>query len=319
MPRLHCVLRKLQQAVEFIIPISFCLLLGTVPASYASEVETGATPSTIETVQFASKALDAQRTFNILLPTDYATSTKRYPTLYLLHGYGDTHTAWSLMTNLTGYAAKLDLIIVMPDAGKSFYVNSVSDPKARFEDFIVKDLIAYVDSHYRTIPLPRCRAIAGLSMGGYGATFLGLKHYKDFAAIGSFSGAVGFAHFVQADEAKMTKEDRDREKRVLSLCGPMGSPERSACDPYTLLEKIPVTDVPALFIACGGQDFLLAQNREWVDFLSKKKISYDYREVSPRIHSWEFWDEQIQEYFGFLKGLKGFSNLERTHAPMPAR
>ena len=77
--------------------------------------------------------------------------------LYLLHGLGDDHTAWSLMTNLSGYAAQHGILIVMPDGGRSFYVNSAADPKAKFEDLIIKDLIPYVDSHFRTIPLPRAR------------------------------------------------------------------------------------------------------------------------------------------------------------------
>ena len=157
---------------------------------------------------FKSEALGAERWFNILLPTDYETSTNRYPVLYLLHGFGDDHTAWSYMTNLSGYAARHKMIIVMPDAAKSFYVNSASDPKAKFEDFIVKDLIPYVDANYRTIPLRRSRAVAGLSMGGYGAAFLGLKHYKKFAAIGSFSGAIGISRGIpEGRQADNTQRD----------------------------------------------------------------------------------------------------------------
>ncbi len=98
------------------------------------------------------------------------------------------------MTNLTSYAADRKVIIVMPDGGVSFYINAAGDEKAKFEDFIVKDLVAFTDRVLRTIPLPRARAIAGLSMGGYGAAYLGLKHARRYAAIGAFSGAIGFAN-----------------------------------------------------------------------------------------------------------------------------
>ncbi len=69
------------------------------------------------------------------------------------------------MTNLSGYAARHIQIVVMPDASNSWYVNAAADPKARFEDYIVKDLIAYVDSHYRSVPLPRARASGGAFHG----------------------------------------------------------------------------------------------------------------------------------------------------------
>jgi S-formylglutathione hydrolase FrmB len=150
--------------------------------AFAAEVEKSVAAKNVATVRFRSESLGEERAMNVLLPVDYETSTNRYPVLYLLHGLGDNNTAWSFMTNLSGYAAAYPLIVVMPDAGRSFYINSAADPKARFEDFIVKDVVEYVDSHYRTVPLRRARAIAGLSMGGYGATYLGslseIERYK---------------------------------------------------------------------------------------------------------------------------------------------
>ena len=131
----------------------------------------------------------------------------------------------------------------MPDAGRSFYVNSAADPKAKFEDFIIKDLIPYVDSHFRSIPLPRARAVAGLSMGGYGAAFLGLKHYRRFAAIGSFSGAVGIARDATAANPANAEAER-RTKELQGLFGPAGSPDRAARDPFALLEKVPPAEMP---------------------------------------------------------------------------
>jgi S-formylglutathione hydrolase FrmB len=219
--------------------------------------------------------------------------------LYLLHGLGDDHTAWSFMTNLSGYATAHDILVVMPDAGRSFYVNSASDPKARFEDFIVKDLIPYVDSHFRSIPLPRARAVAGLSMGGYGAAFLGLKHYRRFAAIGSFSGAVGIARSAAAPNPANAEAEK-RTKELQGLFGSSGSAERAARDPFALLEKVPPAEMPLIYIACGGQDFLVSQNRDFVQLLAQKKIPYEYREVSPRVHSWDFWDDQISIFLAML-------------------
>jgi S-formylglutathione hydrolase FrmB len=285
------------------------LLCGWTGPSWASEVSEGVTGANITTETLTSKSLDKDVAFNVLLPADYETSTRRYPTLYLLHGYGDTHTAWSLMTDLSGYASKGKIIIVMPNAEKSFYVNSVKDSKARFEDMIMKDLVPHVDSHYRTIPLPRSRAVAGLSMGGYGAVFLGLKHHDKFAAIGTFSGAVSRVHITPPDASKLSENERKHQQEMEDLFGAPGTKERDERDPFKIVENMPPNEVPYLYIACGGQDFLIEENRMFVSFLAQKKIPYEYHEISPRVHSWDFWNDQLRQFLDCLRGLKGFSEI----------
>ena len=271
----------------------------------AAEVSTSVPAKNVSTWKFMSKSLDQERAFNVIVPADYETSTRRYPVLYLLHGYGDDQSAWSYMTNLSSYAGHHSIIIVMPDASKSFYVNSASDPKAKFEDFFLRDLIPYVDSKFRTIPLPRARAVAGLSMGGYGAAFLGLKHYNRFAALGAFSAAVGIPH--EPVPARAANPDAQRnQEQIQALFGTDGSQDRKDRDPFLLVDKVPPAQMPLIYIACGGQDFLLKQNREFVALLAEKKIPYEYREISPRAHTWDFWDDQVQVFLNKLDELPGF-------------
>lgn len=270
----------------------------------AAEVAKSVNPKNVVSSQFESKALGEMRHYNVLLPADYESSTSRYPVLYLLHGYGDDHTAWTYMTNLSQYASRQRLIIVMPDGSKSFYINSASDPKARFEDYLMKDLIPFIDANYRTIPLPRSRAVAGLSMGGYGAALLGLKHPRTFAAIGTFSGAVGIAH--DAPTMPAEAEARRRTEQMQAMFGPVGSAERASRDPIALLDKVAMADMPMLYIACGGEDFLIEQNRAFVKRLAEKKIPYEYREISPQGHSWDFWDDHVKVFLDLLTRLDGF-------------
>ncbi|MGH9433445.1 MAG: alpha/beta hydrolase [Terriglobia bacterium] len=271
----------------------------------------GVAARNVSTLQFFSQALNENRAVNVILPLDYETSTGRYPVLYLLHGYTGNNTDWSLLTNLSAYAARYRPIIIMPDGSNGWYVNSAGDPKQKFEDYIIKDLIAYVESHYRAIPLRRARAIAGLSMGGYGAMFLGLKHYQLFAAIGSFSGALGVAHgLLPPPGPKATEKQRAGMVEIMSHFGPPDSEARKERDPFELVTKIPIQDMPMLYVAEGGEDFLIKGNREFVTTLAKLKIPYEYREVSPRVHSWDFWDEQIQVFLGKLAHLHGFESGE---------
>jgi len=275
-------------------------------AAWPAEVKESVVAKNITSVKFQSESLGQERAFNILLPLDYESSTMRYPVLYLLHGYGDDNTAWSYMTNLSGTAARHKLIVVMPDASKSWYVNGVADPKARFEDYIMKDLIVYVDSHYRSVPLPRARAVAGLSMGGFGAAYLGLKHYRAFTAMGLFSGALSIAHDVPKENPNQTEQDRRFQQELAGVFGPSGSPERQQRDPLALLEKVPLAEMPMIYVACGGQDFLLSQNHEFIQLLAEKKIPYEYREISPRVHSWDFWDDQVRIFLDLLDKRAGF-------------
>ncbi len=226
--------------------------------------------------------------FNLILPRNYAASTRRYPVLYLLHGYTDHYPAWVSYTNITQYARSYEEIIVMPEGDNSFYTNSGSDPQLAWEDFLVQDLIPYIDTHYRTLASRQGRAIAGLSMGGYGALKLGLKYPQFFAAAASLSGALAAARW-----REKPGPDPVFKTLIEGVFGPRDNPERERNDPFTLIGKLPAADVPHLYLAIGSQDFLLEENREFVRLLATLKIPYEYREV-PGKHEWPVWDQQIQ-------------------------
>lgn len=122
----------------------------------------------------------------VYLPPSYERSpTRRYPVIYLLHGFGSLRGLWdgllpvqTRMDSLIAVGAVEDMIVVMPDAqnalGGSFYINSAAT--GNWEDFIAHDLVGYIDGKYRTQARPRSRGIAGLSMGGYGALAVGMRN-----------------------------------------------------------------------------------------------------------------------------------------------
>jgi putative tributyrin esterase len=135
-------------------------------------------------VKVPSESLGSEQVATILLPASYAESRQRYPVLYLLHGGGQDHAAFAMRSWFRAQAAR-EMIVVTPNVGESWYVNSVVDPKAKYEDFVVKDLVEYMDSRYRTVASRDGRAVAGVSMGAWGAMLLGLKHPQLFGAIGA--------------------------------------------------------------------------------------------------------------------------------------
>jgi S-formylglutathione hydrolase FrmB len=131
----------------------------------------------------------------VLLPAGYASHPKRrYPVLYLLHGASGNQTDWTTQGQAEPLTAKLPLIVVMPDGGLGgFYTdwyNNGSGGTPRWETWHIKRLIPYVDRHFRTLPTRSERAIAGLSMGGFGTFTYATRHPDLFTAALSMSGAV---------------------------------------------------------------------------------------------------------------------------------
>jgi putative tributyrin esterase len=241
-------------------------------------------------VNVPSEALGSEQAVTILLPAGYEQSRQRYPVLYLLHGGGQDHTAFAARPWF-GTLASAGMIVVTPGVGESWYVNSAADPKARYEDFMVQDLVPYIDGRYRTAAARDRRAIAGVSMGAWGAMLLGLKHHQLFGAIGAISGP----YLISRQDPKM-----DMASRTQQRFGHPETPERRERDPVSLLAAIADGSVPSLFLASGNQDIFVTDNRRFVERLTARKIPYEYRELSPFGHSWEVWDTQLVSFIDIL-------------------
>ncbi|MBV9933784.1 MAG: esterase family protein [Actinobacteria bacterium] len=152
-------------------------------------------------ITFRSRALNGPVHANVLLPTGYdapANAGRRYPVLYLLHGHGGNHTDW-ISHDADKIVGDVPVIVVMPDGGYDGWYSDwygtdvdghVPAPTPGWETFHIRELIPWVDATYRTISDRRGRAIAGLSMGGFGAMSYAARHPDLFVAAGSFSGAV---------------------------------------------------------------------------------------------------------------------------------
>jgi diacylglycerol O-acyltransferase/trehalose O-mycolyltransferase len=132
-------------------------------------------------------------TVRVILPVGYDTTHARYPVLYLLHGAGDTYATWTEETDVQDFTAQFPLIVVMPDGGRDanagFYSDWV-DGSRQWETFHTRVLRRWVDRRFRTLPQRRHRAVAGLSMGGFGAMSYAARHRRLFRVAASFSGAV---------------------------------------------------------------------------------------------------------------------------------
>ena len=140
--------------------------------------------------RFATDAIEWDPGVNVLLPDGYHTSGKRYPVLYLLHGGNADFRTFHLQDNIIGLTAGREVIVVMPDASTGWYcnpVNSFVGPR-NWETFHIAQLLPWIDANFRTFAEYNGRAVAGFSMGGFGALKYAAKYYGHFCSVSSHSG-----------------------------------------------------------------------------------------------------------------------------------
>jgi len=248
----------------------------------------------IETVRFQSKLINTTLPYNVILPTDYETSkTTRYPVLYLLHGLTGHYNDWISRTNVADYAAEYRVIVVMPEGNDSWYTDSATVTTDKYESYILNELLPDVQQRYRTIEARYARAIAGLSMGGYGAIKFGLKTPSTFVFAASMSGAFGATRLSEKEIGA------SHWGNSLKLFGPVGGETRIANDLFEIINKLAparVSSLPYFYFDCGTEDspLIFPFNRELSALMLEKKIPHEFRQL-PGDHSWGYWDRQVQE------------------------
>lgn len=267
--------------------IALAVLAAFVPHACAQQAtaSSSAATDTVERKVFYSNSLQREMPYEVVLPIGYAAGSQRYSVLYLLHGWQGDETDWIKLTHLTELAASYQLIIVTPRAENSWYVNSATIPTDRYADYILDDLIEDVDRRYRTVADTRHRAIAGLSMGGYGAVLFALRRPALFGFASSISGAFSGPSGIE-DVLPQLRPSIDQ------AYGAWGSATRKQNDLDPLIATADARSLPYLFIECGTSDPLLPSNRHLVAELSKYKLRYEYHEL-PGAHTWSFWDNSL--------------------------
>lgn len=148
----------------------------------------------VDTVEVHSRKMG--RAVRTIVISPEKTEGKGAAVVYLLHGYGGNETTWpGLKPELKDYADRENLIFVCPNGENSWYWDSPLNEDSQFETFVSRELVSYVDGHYRTLPSREKRAITGLSMGGHGALWLAIRHQDVFGAAGSTSGGLDIRPF----------------------------------------------------------------------------------------------------------------------------
>jgi S-formylglutathione hydrolase FrmB len=239
----------------------------------------------VDTIQIQSTYLKKATKFVVIQPSNQGqqnNNQERYPVVYLLHGYGGNYAQWSTTApQLAKTADDLKMIFVCPDGGRgSWYFDSPIDSSIRYESYITKELIPYIDANFATKANAKSRAITGLSMGGHGAMFLATRHSDLFGAAGSTSGGVDFRPFPKNWEIK-------------NALGEFELNQARWYD-YTVMHQVELitNNQLAIIIDCGIDDFFMPVNRALHEKLLQLKINHDYIE-RPGAHNHTYWRSSI--------------------------
>jgi len=258
-----------------------------------------------EGLKIQSKILNNEVRYTIYLPFDYETSTRYYPVVYLLHGYTDNDIAWlqfgeanMIVDEAIAKREIPSMILVMPDAGDSWYINNY-DNTVRYEDFFFQEFIPYIEKNYRIRSEKRYRGISGLSMGGYGTLLYSLKHPDYFAACAAFSPAL------YTDEEIINMDEKRWEKIDSKLFGPdlngkdRITPHLISNNPFHIVNDGDLEKIKSVrfYIDCGDDDFLYKGNSMFHILLRDLKIPHEFR-VRDGSHQWSYWRS------GLVEGLK---------------
>jgi enterochelin esterase family protein len=232
-------------------------------------------------VFYRSTALGKDRRMHVYTPAGYEAGSEKYPVLYLLHGAGDSDDSWTsvgranfILDNLIAAKKAKPMIVVMPHGhtGPFSFIMPTERPKdggpvgnTKFEDEFVKDVMPYVEKHYRVRTDRPHRAVAGLSMGGAQTLNLAGSRPKDFGYVGVFSSGVVFGKAADWEKANADGLG-DAAKEGLKL----------------------------LWFATGKEDFLLARTKETVDLFKKHGFRPVYKETAGG-HTWINWQKYLNE------------------------
>lgn len=238
---------------------------------------------TVTRLMYPSSTVGHQRPVIVYAPPGYQATQKPLPLLLLMHGFGDDETAWTevgrahmIADNLIAAGKIRPCLIAMPyghpvpppfgprnERPKDYFTRNAD----LYETDVANELLPFLKSRFRISDDRNDRSVAGLSMGGGHAIYIGLRHLDEFSAIGAFSAAAPQA---------------DKEDLETSLPALFGS-------------KTAAREIRNFWIPIGRDDFLLKRNDSFSELLTKQGVDHDY-EITDGGHSWEVWRKYLPEF-----------------------
>jgi enterochelin esterase-like enzyme len=292
----------------FLMVWIFFVAVGVLAGSAEAQVEAVAGGGTVvEDLSMESDLLGYSVDYAVYLPPGYDKSKRSYPVVYLLHGFTDDETAWIQFGEVQAAANRgisrgeiPPMIIVMPDAGVTWYINDAAGAEP-YEDMFFEEFIPHVENEYRIRSDEEFRAVSGLSMGGYGSLVWAMHRPDMFASAAAFSAGI-------MTDQEIVEMPVERYQEVFGeLFGEgLEGQERltghfDQNNPLHLAETLPSEELTAVrwYIDCGDDDFLYRGNSNLHMALRAREISHEYR-VRDGSHHWSYWRRNIIHGLRFI-------------------
>ena len=241
-----------------------------------------------DTIITYSPSMDKEIPAVVITPDSY-NGEIQFPVLYLLHGHGGNYSSWTSSSDeALQMADQYNFIIVCPDGNiDSWYFDSPMDSTSRYETYVAKELVEWIDSNYKTIPNKKARAITGLSMGGHGALYLAFRHQDVYGACGSMSGGVDIRPFpnnwgMKKYLGNQSEHPKNWENNTV----------------LNMLHLLTPNNL-AITIDCGTGDFFFDVNLRLHKELNYRNIPHTF--ISrPGVHNWDFWKMSVKYHALFF-------------------
>jgi S-formylglutathione hydrolase FrmB len=275
-----------------LVTLIWCCLLAA-PAAHAA--------GRGECLAMRSRILGQPVPYCALLPPSYdADTARRFPVLYFLHGLGDNEQmflrfgGWTMIQDLWERHELGEFIIVTPRAGSSFYLNS-RDGRYRYEDFLLREFVPFIERRYRVRPGRTSRGIAGISMGGYGALRLAFRRPDLFGSVAVHSAAI-----VAGIPADTGSNVRGRLRLFAEVFGsPVDRAFWNRNDPLVLARSAPLGRTK-IYFDCGSQDDygFDAGAQALHNLLVSRKVTHEYH-LYPGGHNWLYFAQHLPASLAF--------------------
>jgi putative tributyrin esterase len=242
---------------------------------------------TVTDVRFPSTSIDDVLRYRAVVPT--ANAGELLPVLYLLHGANSSPAEIMDRSELVKLATAARLIVVMPEADLSYYTNAKHKRHARWEDAIALKLPRDVEARFPLMKGSEHTGIAGISMGGYGAVKLTLKHPERYGFTASMSGPMDITR------RRASLRRWGQTWRIWTIFG-VRPTTRKGEDVFELLDRAPKNPSANWFLSCGENDPLYAINKRFARRMRERGINLDLIST-PGSHDWQSWNVAMPEMF----------------------
>jgi len=254
-------------------------------------------------IDFFSRTLGRKTQVTVVIPTDVPpvvmpNMPEVFKPIYLLHGHSENNNAFIQNSPLQELSVKYGAVFIMPSGENSFYLND-KVRNVMYEDYICCELPEMANKYF---PLSKTRndiTIAGISMGGFGAIHSGLACPEIFGNIISYSAALitdGIARLKEGEGNQVAPYSY-----YVHTFGELNALIGSRNDPKALAVAIKPENAPDIYMCCGSEDFLIAENRDFHETLTRLGITHTYEEESG-VHDWVFWNRFIPRSLDWLTG-----------------